>query len=204
MDLRTVKTRESIIEAFFDCLELMDFSQITVKVLTQRARVNRSTFYKHFEDKYRLRDEVVSALLRDFETNLETDFLFEKNLADEMYVQKLAHCLDNFRSHKREYEILWNQLLLGRNLFEEMIETGARKLERQIRDNPKITEDKKGVAGWYAHLLLNNMLVSVRWWFSQQNPFSSKDLARLIIRHMIHGTIPTLLGRHSQSLPDVF
>ena len=195
MDLRIVKTKELIVTAFFDCLETMNFTQITVKHMTQVARINRSTFYKHFEDKYQLRDYVMDALLRDFETNLETDFLFEKNLEDEAYVRKLAHCLDHLREHKREYEILWNQLLLGRNLFEEMIENGAQKLEKQIREDPEIHRDRKKYAGWYARLLLNNLFVSVRWWFSQQEPLETGEMARMIIRHMSHGTIPTLLGK---------
>ena len=78
MDLRIVKTRELIVEAFFDCLRTMNFPQVTVKHMTQMARINRSTFYKHFEDKYQLRDYVLNGILEDFETNLETDFLFEK------------------------------------------------------------------------------------------------------------------------------
>lgn len=195
MDLRIVKTRELIVEAFFDCLRTMNFPQVTVKHMTQMARINRSTFYKHFEDKYQLRDYVLNGILEDFETNLETDFLFEKDLEDETYVQKLELSLENFRRYKQEYEILWNQLLLGRNLFEEMIEAGAAKLEQQIRQNPGIRADRKKIAGWYAGLLMNNLFVSVRWWFSQQEPFGAKEMARMIIRHMSHGTIPTLLGK---------
>ena len=36
-----------------------NFQSITVQDITERATVNRATFYAHFEDKYTLLDESV-------------------------------------------------------------------------------------------------------------------------------------------------
>ena len=47
-DLRVRKTREAIHSAFKAMICEMDFEQITIKELTQRAQINRKTFYLHY------------------------------------------------------------------------------------------------------------------------------------------------------------
>ena len=47
-DLRVVKTREAIRDAFQTMICEMDYDQITVKELARRARINRKTFYSHY------------------------------------------------------------------------------------------------------------------------------------------------------------
>jgi AcrR family transcriptional regulator len=51
-DLRVVKTLEAIKKAFFELLEEKGFEAITIKDITEKARINRGTFYAHYHDKY--------------------------------------------------------------------------------------------------------------------------------------------------------
>lgn len=51
-DLRIIKTREAIKEAFIQLVAEKGFEALTVKDLTEKARINRGTFYAHYEDKY--------------------------------------------------------------------------------------------------------------------------------------------------------
>ena len=51
MDLRTIKTEELIENTFYELLKAEDFAVISIKQITEKARINRSTFYRHFEDK---------------------------------------------------------------------------------------------------------------------------------------------------------
>jgi AcrR family transcriptional regulator len=56
-------TRERIIEAFWELYRHEPIERITVQRVANRARCNRSTFYRHFEDIYdvlsRIEDEVI-------------------------------------------------------------------------------------------------------------------------------------------------
>ncbi|KIR03693.1 Transcriptional regulator, TetR family [Lachnospiraceae bacterium TWA4] len=47
-DLRVIKTREAIHSAFREMVCEMDADQITIKELTDRARIHRKTFYLHY------------------------------------------------------------------------------------------------------------------------------------------------------------
>ncbi|WP_432632961.1 TetR/AcrR family transcriptional regulator [Brachyspira sp.] len=48
-DLRVVKTKEIIRNTFKSMILEMDYDYITIKELTERAKINRKTFYLHYE-----------------------------------------------------------------------------------------------------------------------------------------------------------
>ena len=52
MDLRIRKTYLSLHNAFVALLEEKRFEDITVNELCDQAMIRRTTFYKHFADKY--------------------------------------------------------------------------------------------------------------------------------------------------------
>jgi AcrR family transcriptional regulator len=53
-DLRVRRTRRLLQQEFWNLLEEKSFQSITVQDITERAMVNRATFYDHFADKYAL------------------------------------------------------------------------------------------------------------------------------------------------------
>lgn len=191
MDHRAERMKSLIIQTFFDCLEKEDFSQITVGQIAKQALINRSTFYRYFSDKYKLRDEIVDEIVRDFAEHMEVDFL-HMNVQDEVHTRSLLDGLSRLCTQKQRLEILWNQNLLGRNVFDEMMNAGARKVEAEILNHPTISPEKKQLADWYAKLLVNNFLVTVRWWFSHSDTVSASQITTMMERHMLYGTIPTL------------
>ena len=58
-DLRVVRTRKLIEDAFMDLLDGSNLQKITVGQITERAMINRGTFYDHFMDKYALFDHII-------------------------------------------------------------------------------------------------------------------------------------------------
>ena len=56
-DLR-VQKHQALITSFSDLLQTKSFEQITVQDLCAKANVRRSTFYRHFNDKYDLLNHV--------------------------------------------------------------------------------------------------------------------------------------------------
>ncbi|MBB6729856.1 TetR/AcrR family transcriptional regulator [Cohnella sp. CBP 2801] len=53
-DLRVVRTQQAIRDALVELIEEKGFEAMTVKDITSRARINRGTFYAHYQDKYDL------------------------------------------------------------------------------------------------------------------------------------------------------
>jgi AcrR family transcriptional regulator len=64
LDPRVKRTRNLILQAFGSLLAAKGFESISVQDVTDRAEINRATFYKHFVDKYALLDYSVSQMFR--------------------------------------------------------------------------------------------------------------------------------------------
>lgn len=65
-DLRVRRTRRLLHEAVLALAAERDFADITVRDITQRAEVNRNTFYLHYRDKDDLVSHTLDTLFRDF------------------------------------------------------------------------------------------------------------------------------------------
>lgn len=70
-DLRVRRTHQSLRQAFMDLLNENGFKAMTVQEVTERAMVNRSTFYRHYQDKYDLAisivDDIVERLIKELD-----------------------------------------------------------------------------------------------------------------------------------------
>lgn len=65
-DLRIRKTREAIHRTFKEMICEMDYDQITIKELTQRAQINRKTFYLHYTGLDALLEELQEEIAENF------------------------------------------------------------------------------------------------------------------------------------------
>ena len=59
VDPRVKRTRKLLQQAFLELFEQKSFSTISIQDITERATVNRATFYAHFADKYELLDSII-------------------------------------------------------------------------------------------------------------------------------------------------
>ena len=132
MDIRVVKTIEGIRESFLCYPKEIGALHKTVKNITEKARINRSTFYKYYKDKYDLRDAYVDEIIADFIAHLDIAFLHMSRITMESYYVDLRRCLKYFREKQSEYLTLWSCNLQERNVFEEMLDGGVAKLRREI------------------------------------------------------------------------
>jgi AcrR family transcriptional regulator len=56
LDPRVRRTRGLILQSFHDLLSEKNFESVSVQDVTDKAQINRATFYAHFQDKYALLD----------------------------------------------------------------------------------------------------------------------------------------------------
>lgn len=78
-DLRVIKTKKNIEESFLRLLEKKSFSEITVQNILDEALINRSTFYKHYSDKYDLARLLSDRMFQEFQDMLENRFPTSEN-----------------------------------------------------------------------------------------------------------------------------
>lgn len=65
-DIRIVKTKRNIRQAFFNLLRQTTYSNVTVDMLCKEALCSRSTFYVHYSGKDDLLKEIVTVYVEKF------------------------------------------------------------------------------------------------------------------------------------------
>ena len=68
LDPRVRRTLQFLEEAFSTLINEKDFQSISIQDITERAGINRTTFYAHFPDKYALLDYKIR---QDFRAEIE-------------------------------------------------------------------------------------------------------------------------------------
>ncbi|MEO0596467.1 MAG: TetR/AcrR family transcriptional regulator [Chloroflexota bacterium] len=84
LDPRVRRTRKLLKQAFVELMHEKGFNAMTVQDIADRADINRTTFYDHYEDKFALHDQMI----------LEW---FQQKLADYTITQDATFCGDNLR-----------------------------------------------------------------------------------------------------------
>ena len=65
------KTKKLIQQSFVKILEKKPFESITIGEITKTAKINRGTFYLHFQDKFDLLDQMEQQLISDLGAHLD-------------------------------------------------------------------------------------------------------------------------------------
>lgn len=118
-DLRVIKTKKNIEESFLRLLEKKSFSEITVQNILDEALINRSTFYKHYSDKYDLARLLSDRMFQEFQDMLENRFLASQN-------REVYETIDVI------YEVLYDKREIFLNLWK--IHTDEVQLENEMAD----------------------------------------------------------------------
>ena len=71
MDLRVIKTKKNIRDAFLELRKKYSVDEIKVNVLCEKAMVNKTTFYNHYQDIYELSEELEKEVLDNFFNNFQ-------------------------------------------------------------------------------------------------------------------------------------
>ncbi len=69
-DLRVIKTKKSIEEAFFKLRKKKSLEQIKIKDLCSLAMINKTTFYNYYDDIYQLSAELENQILEECFSNM--------------------------------------------------------------------------------------------------------------------------------------
>lgn len=181
-DLRVRRTKRLLQEAFIELLQDIPFYKISVHALTQRAEINRVTFYLHYTDMDDFIEQFVQEWLQKTEnlllTKYDTPFDFEQELII------IQHLLEFIAQHERVYKVLlvtkeipfFTPRLLERVRL-LMYRRSGDKLEPNNQFNVMGIPDD--IAIWYA---TSAMFGTIAMWLSDDMKYSPQYLAQQIVK----------------------
>lgn len=190
-DPRVLRTRQLLLQAFSDLFAERDFYAITVQDITDRACVNRGTFYTHFEDKpalleYWLREQLqqrTAAIIASSDLwNLSTFRLFILKVV-EWFTQ--LHKLT--RSADRSL-IPLVVTTLQEALFELLLQ-GFKPFADAGKDQQVALETVALVTSW---AIFGAGFLCFHQWDERTEPLSSEELVKQVTSILVGGLAQAL------------
>lgn len=110
IDQRTMLTKRLLKDSFVKLLKEKSIYKITVREICEVAEINRSTFYRYYDDQFALLGEMETQILQELYTSLE------KSLKSN---QKNSYLLLNLILSKLEEDVAFSILLVNNNVDAE-------------------------------------------------------------------------------------
>ena len=204
VDLRVIKTRENIQNQMIRLLETVPFEKITVNQLIEACRINRSTFYRNYEDKYDLVRKMCREQLDEFQRALRTDFIALPELGEEETRESFLPLLKYFEKNRSILVILCGHDL-PTDLSGDMHRIYSEKILEQMVKHFSIPAARRSMASYYARLISGNILTSILWWHEQQFSASEDEMLEIIRTAVSHGVYNSMydnLGLSRKMIPE--
>ena len=100
-DLRIVRTKKMLHQALIELMKDKTFEEIKVCDICDKAMINRSTFYAHYDDKYELLLDFINTLKSEFAEEM-SKYIDNLN-TKEYYIKLIGLFLDYMDSKKDVY-----------------------------------------------------------------------------------------------------
>jgi AcrR family transcriptional regulator len=173
IDLRIRRTHKLIFDALTSLLTEKAFEDIRISDICDRAMVHRTTFYKHFEDKYQLLDfslEKTLAGFREKSMNSTSDIN-----SREYYINLIRHLFEHMHENKKLYSIgLLNDGSTTKLLKRTVIECIKSSLESNVENGIKLAVPTPIISEFYSAAIVN----LARWWLENNTPVSIDEMVK--------------------------
>lgn len=192
-DLRVIKTLENIDISLLKNLNYLSFNKITVDLICKHAKINRSTFYKYYKDKYDLLNKFIDKNLKEFTDNLNTEFInaSPSNVEDLNYNIQFKKLLIMFSKNKEIYKTLWTASI-DRKVYKEMTLLIQNAILENLYSNFNINPSKKECVLLFANLLASNVMTVANWYILNDNHISIDEAVNLMSKITSEGLFITL------------
>lgn len=194
LDPRVIRTRQLLRNALISIIKEKGFESITVKEITERATLNKATFYLHYKDKEELLVKSTNQLIEELAEDIGFPTVSATEFTPTFMTELLTIVFKHFDSNADFYDVILNSI--GTPPVIAAIQNPLEQLARQ----------------WYQHLSNHNtiplvdpsMLLRffssgciglVQQWLHQPQRQPAEEMAEKFI-HLIVGGI-----YHSAGLP---
>lgn len=184
VDRRVLRTRKAIVAAYLSLLKEKNIHSISVSDITERADINRATFYAHYENKQHLQEQSINQVLVDLEDAIEVDQSGERS-ADfnlQMLHEVFERLFENIYAHREFYSVMLGEH--GPSLFAEGLQEVIQKYTKKGLKMAHTAEITLIVAeDIYLSYITSAQLGVINYWrkhdFQQSPTFMAEQLLTL-------------------------
>jgi AcrR family transcriptional regulator len=177
-DLRVRRTHKLLWEALMAELSERTIEEITVSDICERAMVHRTTFYKHYEDKYALLEQGIRQMYDDL-------------LAEEEHLPPSAYSIEHpppyfmrLFEHAAEHQRFYKLMVCGEGIgrFQKLLkEYIAEVVSAKVGELPPAHQPFAAPIDMHAHFVSGATLSLLAWWLEHDMPFSPHQMAQYLL-----------------------
>ena len=177
-DLRIRRTRKLLQKALLEAASEKGFAHITVRDITERAMVNRATFYRHYQDKYDLLEQYIRELSEfiDWDAGESSVNSLGAQLED-MPHPGLVNLLRHMQAHADFYRVMLGKqgdpAFCGQ-AFRSHIEEGYRKI---LASHAPPSDPTRPPVDLIVSYLLTAGIGAIVWWLENDQPALPEQMA---------------------------
>jgi len=172
--LRLRRTQKLLREALIEIIEERGFDALTVGEITERALISRAAFYRNYQDKYDLVEQI-------FDEAMQALF---KILAMPESIHS-PQTWERFFEHIAEYERLY-RALLGQKGSPWFVLKMRASLVGLVKEFARLATPSgiplyPGSDEFVPDLVATMFVQAITWWLDQGRPYSTQEMTRRCI-----------------------
>ena len=177
-DLRVRRTHKLLWEALMVELSERTIEEITVSDICERAMVHRTTFYKHYEDKYALLEQGIRQMYNDL-------------LAEEEHKPPSAYSVEHpppyfirLFEHAAQHQHFYKLMVCGEGIgrFQKLLkEYIAEVVSAKVGELPPANQPFAIPLDMHAHFVSGATLSLLSWWLEHDMPFTPHQMAQYLL-----------------------
>lgn len=174
VDLRVQRSRASLLQALFELTVEKGFAHVTVRDIAKRANVNRSTFYRHYTDKYDLLNQYLDQLQRDVaEAAVRSES--RPGTDPDRVPAGLRLLLEHVREHASFYRIMLGKY--GDPAFVDRFRQLSERRYRYLFESRDASALDAPPAELRIRYISHAFVGAVLWWLEQDDPCPPEQFA---------------------------
>lgn len=196
-DPRIQRTRKLLQDAFIELADERGFDAITVGDIVKRANVNRATFYRHYEDKYVLLEQIFHETINQFASDLGPPGQVAKSINPQNPPERWVRFFEHFAAHERLYHTLLGRkgsswfVARTRDHFVKLLNE-RESMRAQLPAFQGKTFQSKMPSNVAMTLAANLLISTVAWWLESGRQYSSRQIASWFLDLAVNGYVRVL------------
>ncbi|USG68293.1 TetR/AcrR family transcriptional regulator [Brevibacillus ruminantium] len=188
VDPRVLRSRQLLRDALVELIHEQGYEKITVQDITNRATLNRATFYLHYRDKLDLLCQSSDEILQDLKESITASFggKSDFNFQSDQPHQNFIHLFEQISLNAKLYKVFLTEKNMPHftsRMMEVLITFISGGINEMQPDDQLLTVPREIAVRYYAAAFLGVIV----WWLEKDMPYTPKYMATQLMRLAIKG-----------------
>ena len=186
LDPRVIRTRKLLKESILSLIPEKSFSAITIKEITNRATLNRVTFYLHYNDKL---DLLQDASYQIWDELVQSYSQYMNDSSPEASYNIILANFQHFQKHELFYKAVLQRdgvLQLVRSMEDYIYHSNLKRIQGPEEESGEITLETEILL----RHLASGFVGVASWWLENDQPLTPDEMADRLANLYLKGYRP--------------